>query len=179
MHVDVYDSGLTPSQSVTIDSVYSPHTLSRPDSISHQVLPLPLSVDFLRLVLAVIDDHARAQGHENTRKVPPSPPFAPSTTTAVATSSTAGMSRMPTDAAPSSTTWGGGGSVDGVIVGSLVEIGAPAPAAAALGTASCLFSIEDLPRLYHGPGVIMRNLARVCKGGDLSEKKVGVQCCTS
>lgn len=154
-------------------TVYSPHPLSRPDPMSRQVLPLPLSVDFLRLVLAVVDDHARAQGHENTSKVPPSPPLAPSTTTAVASCSSTGVSHMPADAAPSSTTWGGGGNADGVIVGSLVETGA---GAAAHGTASCLLSIDDLPRLYHGPGVIVRNLARVCNGGDLSEKKVRGQC---
>lgn len=113
-------------------------------TLSCQVLPLPLSLDFLRLVLAVIDDHARSQGHEVIGKVPPSP---------TPSSSATGISDTPREASLPSAT------LD--VVGT-VEV--PASLSAVHTTACCLFSVDDLPRLYHGPGMIVRNLARACKG---------------
>lgn len=108
-----------------------------------QVLPLSLSVDFLRLVLAVIDDHARSQGQD-----------------AGATAGKAGACASPT-------------------FGSDVDVSLQAPAIAGAdpdvsqssddestgqvyATASCLLSVDDLPRLYHGPGAIVRKMWRAC-----------------
>ena len=108
-----------------------------------QVLPLPLSVDFLRLVLAVIDDHARSQGQDKTASA------AASAEGATATS-----------------------SAEGMVVG---ERGTSVDVQHASG--SRLFSIEDLPRLYHRPGVIVRSLARACAGDDASSKEVTVALC--
>lgn len=101
-----------------------------------QVLPLPLSVDFLRLVLTVIDDQARSK---NTVDV----------------SSTA---------AASSDFEGEGATV----VGASELGGSSTPHSSGTLNARHLFSVDDLPRLYHKPGLIIRKISRACQGKDTS-----------
>lgn len=120
-----------------------------------QVLPLSLSVDFLRLVLAVVDDHARSQGQVKMA----------STTTATIIAAAANPVSLVTAAA------GVAGCQKAVATGAAVvaeegleaatgrETGGPVHA-----TAACFLSVRDFPRLYNRPGAIVRNLVKACKG---------------
>lgn len=109
-----------------------------------QVLPLSLSVGFLRLVLAVVDDHARSQGQVKTK---------------VDTVAGAGA-----DAVPPGTAAAAVAKCQKVAVGAALgeeeDVGAPVVHA----TAICFLSVGDLPRLYGRPGAIVRNLFKACKG---------------
>lgn len=101
-----------------------------------QVLPLPLSVDFLRLVLTVIDDQAR---NKNALDV--------------------------ASAAAASGDFEGEGAT---VVGESELGGSSTPHASGTLNARHLFSVDDLPRLYHKPGLIIRNLSKACQGKEPS-----------
>lgn len=101
-----------------------------------QVLPLSLSVDFLRLVLAVVDDHARSQGQSNGKASP-------------AGAAPDEKASLKTPAVAEEEDEARGPSVQHA-------------------TATCFLSVGDFPRLYNGPGAIMRSLVKACKGDNPS-----------
>lgn len=138
-----------------------------------QVLPLSLSVDFLGLVLAVVDDHARSQGQGNTATVAAS---AGSTATKPSALDNAFSPEKSPPADSISAAGTGSLGEDGVGPEGTAMVGAegggvaaPAPAHA---TAIRFLSLGDLPRLYNRPGAIIRNLAKACKG-DAPSGEVG------
>lgn len=119
---------------------------------------MSLSVDFLRLVLAVVDDHARSQGQ--LEKPPQSLKITATEAAGDARSDSIPsptVGRALSEVLPLSPTTGGVG------VGFRAGGGGGGYA-----TASSLFSVDDLPRLYHGPGAIVRKLVRACKGEEPS-----------
>lgn len=119
-----------------------------------QVLPLSLSVDFLRLVLAVVDDHARSQGQAKVKT--------PAATAAAATATTAddALPLSPGTSPAASEKIGTALSEEGDAKVQ-EDVGAPPPVHA---NAACFLSVGDLPRLYNRPGAIVRNLFKACKG---------------
>lgn len=131
-----------------------------------QVLPLSLSVDFLRLVLAVVDDHARSQGQvkvtataTTTATATPAADATPPGTTAAAVAAAAGVAMCQKAAAT-------GAAAAVVVAGeegleAAMGRGAGAPVHA---TAACFLSVGDFPRLYNRPGAIVRSLVKACKG---------------
>lgn len=113
-----------------------------------QVLPLSLSVDFLRLVLAVVDDHARSQGQVKM-----------AATTSVVTATAAGSPGPGKAAAAAAATGAAVVGEEWAEAAAGRETGGPAHA-----TAACLLSVGDFPRLYNRPGAIIRKLVKACKG---------------
>lgn len=135
-----------------------------------QVLPLSLSVDFLRLVLAVVDDHARSQGQVKT-------------TTAAATAFTAAgcvgagpaADAVSPGTAATAAASGSTATADGAVGKEGSKLAGAGAGVEEIGgvvhaTAVCLLSVGDLPRLYNRPGAIIRNLFKACKG----DKPTGV-----
>lgn len=127
-------------------------------------------MDFLRLVLAVVDDHARSQGHDKTAAVLTGAGGAASVSASAATmveSPSPSPSPLPSSTTASCGSDGRGGGVWSEFFAGPEVTGGNAMRAA---TASCLLSVEDLPRLYHGPGLIMSKLVEACKGVEPSGK---------
>lgn len=127
-----------------------------------QVLPLSLSVDFLGLVLAVVDDHARSQGQGSSAGSTATKPSAIDD----ASSPEITLAEPGAVAAEEAGSLGGEGGLEeagmvAAVHGADGEGGAAAPAHA---TAVRFLSLGDLPRLYNRPGAIIRNLVKACKG---------------
>lgn len=124
-----------------------------------QVLPLSLSVDFLRLVLAVVDDHARSQGQVKVKTT---------AGTGADPGTTANALSPGTSPAAAAETVGSALSEEGGLKTAAAvaatagqeDVGSPPVHA----TAVCFLSVGDLPRLYNRPGAIVRNLFKACKG---------------
>lgn len=130
-----------------------------------QVLPLSLSVDFLRLVLAVVDDHARSQGQVKVDMAAGAGAGAAADALSQGTAAAAaGKCRKPAVGADS----GEEGGLKTVTAG--WEDGGRPPVHA---TAVCFLSVGDLPRLYNRPGAIVRKLFEACKGEKPSGEVTG------
>lgn len=108
-------------------------------------------MDFFRLVLAVVDDHARAQGQDNASAA------AAAAAAAVMGRCVYGSSDADGSRGASSVGEGDGSLVDEEGATGLLPC-----------SAACLFGVDDLPRLYHRPGVIIRKLFRACMGDEAS-----------